>query len=74
MTAPRADIKIRMTEPLRADIERAARRQGRSMNAEMIDRLQRTFDDDFCARIEKALRDLGERIDRLERQWLEAAE
>jgi hypothetical protein len=37
------DIKIRMREPLRASIEREAKRRGVSMNAEMVDRLQRTF-------------------------------
>jgi hypothetical protein len=36
-----ADIKIRMREPLRADIERAARDKGISMNAEMLERLGR---------------------------------
>ena len=38
------DIKIRMKEPLRADIERAAKRRGVSMNAEMNDRLASSFD------------------------------
>lgn len=41
--AASAEIKIRMKEPLRAEIERAARRRGVSMNAEMVDRLERSF-------------------------------
>jgi hypothetical protein len=38
-----ATIKIRMHEPLRAEIERAATRSGRSMNTEMVTRLSRSF-------------------------------
>src|SRR5436305_1158648 len=38
------DIKIRMKEPLRADIERAATGKGISMNAEMVERLSRSFE------------------------------
>jgi hypothetical protein len=37
------DIKIRMKEPLRRDIERAAKGRQISMNAEMVDRLSRGF-------------------------------
>jgi hypothetical protein len=33
------DIKIRMKEPLRAEIEKSAKDKGISMNAEMINRL-----------------------------------
>ena len=35
--------KIRMHEPLRADIERAAKRNGVSMNGEMVKRLEMSF-------------------------------
>jgi hypothetical protein len=38
-----ATIKIRMKEPLRAQIERAAKRRGVSMNQEMNDRLTASF-------------------------------
>jgi hypothetical protein len=38
------DIKIRMREPLRAEIERAAKEKNISMNAEMVTRLGRSFD------------------------------
>jgi hypothetical protein len=38
-----ADIKTRLREPLRAKLERAAKRHGVSMNAEIGDRLERTF-------------------------------
>jgi len=37
------EIKIRMREPLRRQIEDAARRGEVSMNAEMIDRLEKSF-------------------------------
>jgi len=37
------DIKIRMREPLRAKVEAAAKENSVSMNAEMVSRLERTF-------------------------------
>jgi hypothetical protein len=40
----KADIRIRMTEPLRADIESSAAREGISMNEEMVKRLERSYD------------------------------
>src|SRR5437763_528741 len=43
-TSAAVDIKIRMKEPLRADIERAATEKGISMNAEMVERLSRSFE------------------------------
>ena len=42
--AATAEIKLRMKEPLRAKIESAARERGISMNAEMVDRLERSFE------------------------------
>ncbi|SJM33126.1 hypothetical protein [Mesorhizobium delmotii] len=44
--SPTADLKVRMKEPLRAKIEAAAAAKGVSMNAEAVDRLDRSFDDD----------------------------
>jgi Arc-like DNA binding domain len=41
-----AQLKIRMKEPLRAALEAAARQRGVSMNAEMIARLERSFEQD----------------------------
>src|SRR5690348_12582931 len=41
--ASTAEIKIRMKEPLRAQIERAAEIRGVSMNAEMIARLEHSY-------------------------------
>ena len=38
------DLKVRMKEPLRAKVEKAAKRRGVSMNAEAVDRLERSFD------------------------------
>ena len=51
MTTPRddtaiVDIKIRMKEPLRAQIEKAATDRGVSMNAEMVERLRASFADE----------------------------
>lgn len=40
------DLKVRMKEPLRAAIENAAANNGVSMNAEAVNRLQRTFSED----------------------------
>ncbi len=37
------DLKVRMKEPLRAQIEKAAKQAGISMNAEIVSRLQRSF-------------------------------
>jgi hypothetical protein len=41
-----ADVKTRLREPLRAKLERAARHRGVSMNAEICDRLERSFQRD----------------------------
>jgi hypothetical protein len=41
----KAEIKIRLTEALRAKIERAARTRGISMNSEMIEGLDRYYAD-----------------------------
>lgn len=38
-----AQIKLRLKEPLRLAIEKAAKANGVSMNAEVISRLQRSF-------------------------------
>jgi hypothetical protein len=42
----KADIKIRLTEGLRRNIEKAASQNGVSMNAEMIHRLDQSFEFD----------------------------
>lgn len=36
-------LKIRMKEPLRAELEQAAQERGVSLNAEAVDRLERSF-------------------------------
>lgn len=41
-----AELKLRLTEPLRKQIEAAAAARGASMNLEMVERLERTFDAD----------------------------
>jgi hypothetical protein len=42
--ASTVDIKIRMKEPLRSEIERSAKEKGISMNAEMVVRLSQSYD------------------------------
>lgn len=37
------DLKVRMKEPLRAKLERAAKSRGVSLNAETVDRVERSF-------------------------------
>ena len=37
------DLKVRMKEPLRAALEKAAHKKGRSLNAEAVQRLERSF-------------------------------
>lgn len=37
------DLKVRMKEPLRARIERAAKHRGVSLNAEIVDRVEKSF-------------------------------
>ena len=39
--ATTVQLKVRMKEPLRADLEEAAQRRGVSMNAEIVRRLER---------------------------------
>ena len=38
------DLRVRMREPLRASIARAAVKRGVSLNAEAVDRLEQSFD------------------------------
>jgi len=40
------DLKVRMKEPLRARLEKASAKRGISMNAEAVDRLERSFNED----------------------------
>lgn len=47
------DVKLRMKEPLRAALEGAARKRGISMNAEIVERLSRSFNQE--AAVEAAL-------------------
>ena len=68
--ARKADIKIRLTEPLRLQIEKAAKGHGVSMNAEMIERLTRSFHRDEA---EDAIRTLMREADEAMRGGKEAA-
>src|SRR5262245_26020289 len=65
--AARADIKIRMKEPLRAKIEAAAKRRGVSMNAEMVSRLEQSFQKEGVSdEFQTAVDGLHKRLDKLE--------
>ena len=62
MVSGAVTITLRLRQPLRVEIETAAKANGISMNAEMVDRLSRSFDDDRLDRIEAKLdKLLGER-------------
>ena len=50
-------IKLRLPNRLRAKIESAAKAKGESMNATMVDRLERSFRDDEVLTEIRALRD-----------------
>lgn len=74
MAAPKQtdpQFKLRLTPEVKAKIEHAANESGRSMNAEILWRLERSFmspqeaQDDDIAREQNNLR---ERLDRLEKQ------
>lgn len=51
-------IKLRLTEPLRESIEAAAREAKTSMNSEMNRRLEKSFQEDRLAKIEREIKDL----------------
>ncbi len=42
----RAQLKVRLKEPIRAKLERAAKRRGVSLNAEIVNRLEQTLLED----------------------------
>jgi hypothetical protein len=41
-----AELKLRLRESLRSAIEKSARKRGRSLNQELIERLERSFDEE----------------------------
>jgi predicted HicB family RNase H-like nuclease len=52
--AATVDLKVRVKEPMRAKIQREAKAKGISMNAEIVQRLQRSLDfDDLDSRLRK---------------------
>lgn len=53
-------LKLRLTEDLKAKVADAARTNGRSVNAEIVARLTRTFED------EDAVSDLWIKVEKLE--------
>jgi hypothetical protein len=74
------DLKVRMKEPLRAALERSARQRGRSLNAEIVQRLERSLQDEEIlakisnqlAGIEKAMMEKQEeQFEKLFKQWKE---
>jgi hypothetical protein len=63
--ARRAELKLRLPEPLRLNLERAARRADRSMNAEAVWRLSESVlgkRDPYAIAAEAILNGLDERI------------
>lgn len=52
------DIKIRLREPLRAKIEAAAKRNVVSMNAEMVRRLEHTFEKQTLGNLQDIAEDM----------------
>ncbi len=66
-------LKTRMKEPLRAKLEAAAEENGISLNAEAVQRLERSFFDEntaqyllgFAAHSMMALRCLGDAVDKI---------
>ena len=74
------DLKVRVKEPLRAALERAARQRGRSLNAEIVQRLERSLQDEDIltkissqlAGIEKAMMEKQEeQFEKLFEKWKE---
>jgi uncharacterized protein (DUF1778 family) len=72
-------LQLRLTEALRRKIERAAEKNGRSLNSEMVLRLTQSFVLEDAAQsakqgvedlrqMQEDMRQLRERLDRLERK------
>lgn len=62
-------FRLRLPENLKAQIEASAKANGRSMNAEVLSRLERSFDlDDGLTELDEGFTDHEKRIDRLEAQ------
>jgi hypothetical protein len=58
---------LRMPDGMRDKIALAAKARGRSMNAELVDRLEKSMDDsDNLKDLENTVADLWERVERLE--------
>jgi hypothetical protein len=56
-------LKLRFSEKLRARIEKAAGRHDRSMNAEIVHRLEKSFEnEDQASLMEKTARDIASAI------------
>jgi hypothetical protein len=62
-------FRLRLPENLKAQIEASAKANGRSMNAEVLSRLERSFDlDDGLTELDEGFTDHEKRIDQLESQ------
>lgn len=62
-------FRLRLPEDLKAQIESSAKANGRSMNAEVLSRLERSFDlDDGLTELDAGFTDHEKRIDQLEGQ------
>ncbi|MDB5552419.1 MAG: Arc family DNA-binding protein [Rhizobium sp.] len=60
------DFKIRLPQELKTAIEDAAKSNSRSMNGEIIARLEQTFSGEARGSLQKQIDDLRERIQALE--------
>ena len=64
-------LKVRMREPLRAKLESAAAKKGTSINSEVVDRLERSFErQDLLAEFLTLMTALGRRDRELVRTML----
>ena len=66
---------LRMPDGMRDKIALAAKARGRSMNSELVDRLEKSMDDSDNVRdLENIVADLSDRIERLEGKVFEPEE
>ncbi|MDX5592597.1 Arc family DNA-binding protein [Pseudovibrio sp. SPO723] len=59
-------FRLRVPEPLKVKIKQAAENEGRSMTAEIIQRLEQSFKHDY-GEVDEAITDLYRQVDKLNR-------
>jgi hypothetical protein len=60
------DMKVRLSAPLREQIEQASRNNNRTMNAEIVARLEQSFRDEIHVSSPIPVRDRDDRLEKLE--------